>query len=187
MRERPLILLSLIAATTVAACSPKLGVSEQRVALIPPTARAELRDSAGRAIGEVTLEETPHGLLVLGAISGLLSGVHGLHIHSTGECRPPFTSAGPHFNPGNKKHGVRNTEGAHAGDAPNISVDANGTAKFDALLAGASLELGSHPVLDSDGAAIIVHAAADDYRTDPSGNSGGRIACGVIERQTLRP
>jgi Cu-Zn family superoxide dismutase len=116
------------------------------------------------------------------AVVGLAPGIHGVHLHMTGACTPPdFASAGAHLNPGGHQHGTSNPAGPHLGDLPNITVGSNGTGTVSATLSGTREEVLAH-LFDADGAAVVVHANADDYRTDPSGNSGGRIACGVLTR-----
>lgn len=144
-------------------------------------ARAELRDLAGRSVGEVTLRQLPKGVLVVGQVSGMPPGVHGIHFHQVGKCEPPFETAGGHFNPDGMQHGFQNVRGPHQGDLPNIFVPESGTLRFETVSSQLSLG-GSSGLLDADGAAVVVHAYADDYQTDPSGNSGARIACGVISR-----
>ncbi len=144
-------------------------------------ATAELKDREGQALGTVRLTETPHGVLLAGELGRLPPGPHGFHIHAVGKCEPPFTSAGGHFNPANHKHGFMAAEGPHAGDLPNLHAASDGKATVDAFAAGARLA-GAQGVLDQDGAALVVHAKADDYRTDPAGDSGDRIACGVVRK-----
>ena len=108
-------------------------------------------------------------------------GVHGAHIHEVGSCQAPdFTSAGGHWNPLGKQHGRDNMAGPHMGDMPNLIVGQDGTGTLELLVNGATLVGGAEPILDDDGAAIVIHQGPDDYRTDPSGNSGARVACGVI-------
>jgi superoxide dismutase, Cu-Zn family len=137
-----------------------------------------LINAAGQTIGSVRAWQTAGGVSFHVAATGLPHGLHGIHVHSVGRCDPPdFASAGPHWNPAGKKHGLDNPAGPHAGDLPNVEVAANGVLAATVTLAGASMA----SLLDSDGAALVLHAAADDYRTDPSGNSGARIACAVIQ------
>lgn len=143
------------------------------------TATATLRDGAGTMVGTVTLSDSYSGVIVVGTVSGLGLGAHGIHIHEIGKCDAPFTSAGGHFNPEHRKHGYRNPDGPHLGDMPNIDTPPAGAHKFEFLVPGVTLK-GSNAILDGDGAAIVIHAARDDYMGDPSGNSGGRIACGVL-------
>ena len=141
-----------------------------------------LVNASGQTIGSVRAWQTTGGVTFRIDASGLPHGVHGLHVHAVGRCDPPeFTSAGPHWNPVSRKHGMNNPEGPHAGDLPNVTVAANGVLGETVTLTGASLTAtGPDLLLDADGAALVLHAAADDYVTDPSGNSGARIACAVI-------
>lgn len=155
-----------------------------------------MRDADGRNLGTLTLAESANGLELTGTLSNLPRGLHGIHIHMTGQCVAPFTSAGGHWNPAQRLHGTENPQGPHFGDMLNISATRNGTAIVRVTTQGGSLygttssggRLGrgrgmtvSMPALiDADGAAVVIHAEPDDYRTDPSGNSGARIACGVI-------
>lgn len=144
------------------------------------TAHADVRDLSGRLLGRLTLTPVAAGTGVRGTLEGLPPGPHALHIHTVGQCVPPFTTAGPHFNPENVRHGLATPHGGHAGDLPNVVAGPDGRAVVDvsarARLAGAAA------VLDADGAAVVVHAAADDGLTDPAGNAGARLACGVITR-----
>jgi Cu-Zn family superoxide dismutase len=145
------------------------------------TAKASLKDASGKDVGQVQLVQTPHGVLLKLAVKGIPAGEHAFHVHAVGKCEPPFTSAGPHFNPGGKKHGMEATEGAHAGDMPNLHVPASGELVVEIANPMISLVKGQPTsVFDADGSTIIVHAGADDYKTDPAGNAGDRIACGVI-------
>jgi Cu-Zn family superoxide dismutase len=112
--------------------------------------------------------------------TALPAGTHGTHLHTTGRCdAPQFTTAGPHLNPAGRQHGVRNPRGAHLGDLPNLTVGANGRGRLVAFVRG-SLSAGAAPLFDADGTALVVHATADDEVTDPSGNSGARVACGIL-------
>ncbi len=149
-------------------------------ASIEPTGGAPmpLVNSAGQTIGSVRAWETAGGVSFHISASGLPHGLHGVHVHAVGRCDPPdFTTAGPHWNPAGKKHGMNNPAGPHAGDLPNVEVAANGVLGATVTLAGASMAA----LLDADGSALVIHAGADDYKTDPSGNSGGRVACAVIQ------
>lgn len=145
------------------------------------SAEAALKDKDGKDVGRATMIETSEGVRI--AVTGyrLPPGMHGLHIHAVGRCDPPqFTSAGPHFNPAVKQHGTLNPAGPHAGDLPNLEVAASGEGGIDATTRLVTLSPGPSSLLGPTGAALVVHAAADDYKTDPTGNSGDRIACGVI-------
>ena len=143
--------------------------------------------ASGQTVGSVRAWQTAGGVTFRVEATGLPHGVHGIHVHSVGRCDPPdFTSAGSHWNPLARKHGLSNPQGPHAGDLPNVEVAANGVLSTTVTLAGANLFAppGSPgALLDADGAALVIHAGADDNVTDPSGNSGARIACAVILRQ----
>ncbi len=142
-------------------------------------AMARLHDAAGRNVGQVLLTETPHGTLLHLTLRDMPAGTHAFHVHETGACLPPFTSAGGHFNPGGVGHGLMDDDGMHAGDMPNIHVPASGQLEQEVLNPAVALD---DALFDSDGAAIVIHAGADDYVTNPAGAAGARIACGVIER-----
>ena len=138
-------------------------------------ARATMRDARGAAVGQVILRETPGGTLVRAELDGLPPGTHALHIHAVGACAPP----GGHFNPGGHAHGLLATATPHAGDLPNIHVPRSGSVTQETHNPRLRLD---GALFDSDGAAVVVHQGADDYRTDPAGDAGARIACGVIRR-----
>jgi Cu-Zn family superoxide dismutase len=146
------------------------------------TARAGLEDASGRRVGQATLEQQGDGVQIRATFSELPPGTHAFHIHETGACAPPFESAGDHFNPTGKLHGTKNPRGPHAGDLPNIEASANGRVTVEAMVEGVALADGTNGLLDADGAALVVHERADDDRTDPAGNAGTRIACGVIRQ-----
>ncbi|HEX6219047.1 MAG TPA: superoxide dismutase family protein [Sphingomicrobium sp.] len=142
---------------------------------------AALKTREGADVGMVTLSEDANGVTVKVEAAGLEPGAHGLHLHTVGRCDGPgFDSAGPHWNPTAKQHGRDNPDGAHLGDLANLDIgeDGRGTSTF--LVGGATLTGTTNPLLDLDGAALVVHAKADDYKTDPSGASGDRIACAVL-------
>lgn len=148
-----------------------------------PAATAELKTADGKSVGTATFTQESGGVRLKVAGVGMPPGDHGIHVHAVGKCdAPDFMTAGGHFNPGSKQHGLNNPQGAHAGDLPNLKVNADGTAAFDALLKDASTTAGTGSLFGPDGTALVIHANADDGMTDPSGNSGGRIACGVIMR-----
>lgn len=146
-----------------------------------PEAKAMLRDREGNSVGTVTLKQTPHGALLHARLEGLPPGVHAIHVHERGACEGDFKSAGAHFSPMQHKHGLMSPSGAHAGDLPNLYVPENGKLEVEILAPSLSLEDESG-LFDEDGAAIVIHESADDHRTDPAGDAGGRIACGPIER-----
>lgn len=141
-----------------------------------------LRKADGTRIGGATMTEARGGLHVEIRVSGLAPGRYGAHIHSIGRCEGPgFESAGPHWNPAGREHGSLNPRGHHLGDLPNLDVgtDGRGTISFD--IPGTTME-GARDAR-GDGGSLVIHAAPDDYRSDPSGNSGARIACGVLIRR----
>jgi Cu-Zn family superoxide dismutase len=145
-------------------------------------ANTQLKDSSGKAVGDVDLVQTPAGVLIKLQIKGLSPGEHAFHVHAVGKCEAPFESAGPHFNPSNHKHGMMAGEG-HAGDMPNLHVPQSGELSVEVVNSAISLEKGKpNSVFDNDGSALVIHAKADDYKSDPAGNAGDRIACGVIQQ-----
>lgn len=142
-------------------------------------AKATLKSADGQPRGMAMISEAGGGLKVHVMAEGIAPGVHGVHLHTVGKCDgPDFQTAGGHWNPTSHEHGRDNPKGAHQGDLPNITVGADGKGMIDFTVAGGKLAT----LMDADGAAVVIHATADDYKTDPSGNSGGRIACGVITK-----
>ena len=138
--------------------------------------------ATGAPAGTASIVVPTNGTPVLRVkLSGLPAGVHGIHIHATGKCEgPAFTSAGGHLNPAGHQHGKDNPAGSHLGDLPNVTIDGHGNGELAQVLAGDAATLRAQ-LADADGAAVVVHADPDDYRTDPSGNSGARIACAVLK------
>ena len=149
-----------------------------------PTATADLKDARGQSIGIATLTEQDGRVRLVVQAKGLAPGKHGIHIHAIGRCEPPaFTSAGGHYNPLSRKHGLETPDGAHAGDLPNLDADGSGDARYEATTDRITLREGPVSIFDGDGSALVIHEKEDDQKTDPTGNSGGRVACGVIVRK----
>jgi Cu-Zn family superoxide dismutase len=147
------------------------------------SATATLADASGREVGTLHFsDQGAAGVLVTGDLRNLSVGQHGVHFHAVGRCDAAgaFATAGAHINPASRKHGLQNPEGPHAGDLPNLVIGADMTGSYRATTTRVTLGNGAQSLLDADGSAVVVHAAADDQQTDPAGNSGARVACGVI-------
>lgn len=150
----------------------------------PKAARAEIKDAQGKSVGTANLKQLKHTVQISLAVKGLPAGVHAFHIHAVGKCEAPdFKSAGGHFNPDKKQHGLKNPAGPHAGDMPNITVNAKGKGKATVVNTWVTLGAGDNSLFHEGGTAIVIHEKADDDMTDPAGNAGSRIACGVIEKK----
>lgn len=182
MKRATALAFGILAASVAIACA--------RNASVPPNAtraRAVLLDTLGREVGTVTLTELPDAPGVTVAIEiahGASPGQHGIHFHAVGRCEGAnaFATAGAHFNPTNKQHGLLNPAGPHGGDLEHVTVDYMGAAKFVANTPRVKLTAGANSLLDADGSSVILHARPDDQRSDPSGDTGARIACGVLNR-----
>lgn len=145
------------------------------------TAKAVLKDQKGVDVGTVDLTQTPAGVMLKLSLKGVPAGERAFHIHGVGKCEAPFASAGGHFNPGGHKHGLLVGQG-HAGDMPNLHIPAGGALEVEILNAAVTLEKGKPNSLFHDGGtSIVIHAGKDDYKSDPAGNAGDRIACGIIQ------
>jgi len=192
MSLRPLLprLIPLLALPLLLACTDKGATSMGKTRSAPPAAiiGTSLIGSGGQIVGEASLTQEAEGTRIMITVTGIPIGTHAVHLHSIGRCETPgFTTAGGHFNPGMKQHGRLNPMGDHAGDLPNLVVGDDHRGSLDFVRAGLRLVDGAAPLLDADGAAVVIHAGPDDFTSDPAGNAGGRIACGVIARAPTRP
>ena len=171
--------IALAAALALAGCA-----QVTQSATTDNSASAELRRSTGQLAGVATLTQVSGNVRIVLEAKGLPPGPHAVHIHAVGKCdAPQFTSAGDHFNPEQKQHGMQNPQGPHAGDLPNLTIGADGTGRLETTTDRVTLGTGATSLFDQDGSALVVHAGPDDFKTDPTGNSGGRIACGVIVKK----
>jgi Cu-Zn family superoxide dismutase len=170
MRKPFCLCLTLAGSAVLAACATPIDAPTGAMSV-------PLVGSSGQQIGTVRLWETPGAVSFRVEGNALPVGRKGLHVHAAGRCdAPAFTTAGPHWNPASRQHGLSNPRGPHAGDLPNVPVAANGTLRETVVLTGASFAA----LRDADGSALVLHAGQDDNVTDPSGNSGERIACAVL-------
>jgi Cu-Zn family superoxide dismutase len=146
--------------------------------------KVDMKDAQGKSLGAATLTQGTNGVNIALDLKGLAPGEHALHVHMTAKCEgPAFTSAGGHFNPAGKKHGMKNPEGPHAGDMNNFTVNADGSVKATVTAPGVTLREGQpNSVFTNGGTALVIHAKGDDMMTDPAGNAGDRIACGTIAK-----
>jgi Cu-Zn family superoxide dismutase len=170
----------VLAAFSVLLCTSLASAVEKAAA-----AHADLVDGTGKKVGSAELLQTTKGVKLTVQVQGLTAGNHGIHIHETGKCDgPAFKSAGGHLNPEHKEHGLANPKGQHAGDMPNLEVAADGTGKFQFIDEHVTLKTGAPNSLFKDGGtSLVIHAKADDEKSNPAGNAGDRIACGVITQK----
>lgn len=169
--------LVLVSSLALSGCAMMSGESAR------PAARAvaELRDVRGQTVGTASLTEERGKVRIVVQARGLAPGKHGIHVHAVGRCESPdFTSAGAHFNPVARKHGLETPDGPHAGDLPNLEADQGGNARYDVTTDRITLREGRTSLFDGDGSSLVIHAKEDDQKTDPAGESGDRVACGVI-------
>lgn len=174
------IMLFSISLLSLAACAP---VQTPETIAVNSVALAELKRGDGSSAGVATLSDRSDGLWLKLAATNVAAGTYGIHLHAIGKCEAPdFTTAGPHWNPAQKQHGFDNPMGTHAGDIRNLVVNADSGGAIEVKLTGAQFE-GPAGLFDGDGVALVIHEKADDYATDPSGNSGKRVICGVFTKQ----
>jgi len=149
----------------------------------PSRAKAELKNAQGQAVGKAAFRPARDGVAMTLEVKGLTPGLHGIHIHEVGKCEAPdFKTAGSHFNPHGKHHGSLNPQGEHAGDLGNLTVGKKGSVKVKLLAKGVTLGEGDASLFHPGGTSLVIHANPDDLKTDPAGNAGTRIVCGVITR-----
>ena len=145
-------------------------------------AQAAMKDAQGKDLGTITLTQYPQGVLIHGELDGLKAGWHGIHIHENGACTPNFAAAGGHFNAGGGQHGI-DAAPMHVGDLPNIQASEAGKTAFEHVSHQVTLGEGQASLFKAGGTSIVIHANPDDYTSEPAGNSGDRIACGVISKR----
>ena len=171
------------AALALAACGDGAPDEETAAPEVPEAElqRVDLFDGNGNAVGFVNYQEQDGNLSITIKELGLATGTHGVHLHETGSCEgPDFQSAGGHWNPEGNEHGRDNPDGAHLGDLSNLQADDNGMVDFNYIAKGVTAQAGRYSIADADGTALVVHAEADDYKTDPAGDAGSRVACAVL-------
>lgn len=181
MNRRIASFLAALAIVICASVQPATPVAADEEGV---SALARIADAKGMTVGFAHFTQLPDGVFIQVFATQLTPGNHGIHLHAVGKCEgPEFTTAGGHFNPLNRQHGANNPEGAHAGDLANLTVGADGAAYAEFMTDQVTLGDGMSSLFDADGSAVVIHAMADDEMTDPTGNSGGRVACGVIVRE----
>jgi superoxide dismutase, Cu-Zn family len=165
------------------AITAALVISSAFSAAAQKTVKVDMKDGMGSSVGTAELSLAPKGVSIKLNLMNLPPGMHGIHVHAVAKCEgPAFTTAGGHLNPDMKHHGLDNPDGPHAGDMPNVTVAADGTAKATIVAPGVTMGDDPHSIFSNGGTALVIHASADDEKTDPAGNAGARIACGTIAK-----
>jgi len=165
------------------AITAALVISSAFCAAAQKTVKVDMKDGMGGSVGTAELSPAPKGVSIKLNLMNLPPGMHGIHVHAVAKCEgPAFTTAGGHLNPDMKHHGLDNPDGPHAGDMPNVTVAADGTAKATIVAPGVTMGDDPHSIFSNGGTALVIHASADDEKTDPAGNAGARIACGTIAK-----
>jgi Cu-Zn family superoxide dismutase len=174
------LLLFALVAVSLAGCA----TVSRTLAGSGMSATADLKNGTGQSVGTASFADVSGTVRVVVEVKGLPAGPKAVHVHAVGKCEgPQFTSAGDHFNPGSKEHGMLNPKGPHAGDLPNMTIATDGSGRMESATDRITLHAGPSTVFDADGSALVIHAAPDDFKTDPTGNSGSRIVCGVIVKK----
>lgn len=176
MNARKIILSAPLALLALTGCQTAYEAAATQIASV------DILDRSGAQVGTARLFSLGDEVTINASFTALSPGTHAVHLHTSGDCSADdFTSAGGHLNPGGQQHGSRNPRGAHLGDLPNVTIASDGAGTMSTILRGTRSSVEA-AIFDADGTALVVHEGADDYRTDPAGAAGSRVACGVVTR-----